>query len=150
MLCFEVSVNGQKKYTAGHANVTNLQTAVTYTLHVVEPHVFSNATIRYPHKRVGHIQWARLSLNVGDEVSIKLINAEAATPPTDIVSDGTSVHSEAHHEGKTCSFCGRSQEQVLWLVAHPSANVCEECVRLLADIIDQEKQLSAKKSTDGS
>ena len=36
-----------------------------------------------------------------------------------------------------CSFCGRSQEQVKRLVAGPGVYICDECIELCYDIIDE-------------
>ena len=36
----------------------------------------------------------------------------------------------------TCSFCGKSQREVRKLIAGPT--VCDECIRLCTDIIDEE------------
>ncbi len=37
-----------------------------------------------------------------------------------------------------CSFCGKSQEQVRKLVAGPGVYICDECVRLCNEIIEEE------------
>ncbi|MCH9614259.1 MAG: ATP-dependent Clp protease ATP-binding subunit ClpX [Chlamydiia bacterium] len=37
----------------------------------------------------------------------------------------------------TCSFCGRSEDQVEKLISGPSAYVCDKCIRLCMDIIDK-------------
>lgn len=37
-----------------------------------------------------------------------------------------------------CSFCGRTQDQVRRLIAGPDAYICNECVDLCVDIIDDE------------
>lgn len=37
-----------------------------------------------------------------------------------------------------CSFCGRTQDQVRRLIAGPDAYICNECVELCVDIIDDE------------
>lgn len=37
-----------------------------------------------------------------------------------------------------CSFCGKTQDQVRRLVAGPGVNICDECVELCADIIDDD------------
>jgi ClpX C4-type zinc finger len=39
-------------------------------------------------------------------------------------------------EGR-CSFCGKSKEQVGRLVAGPGVFICDECVRLCAEILDE-------------
>ncbi|MFN9175742.1 MAG: ClpX C4-type zinc finger protein, partial [Synechocystis sp.] len=37
-----------------------------------------------------------------------------------------------------CSFCGKSQEQVRKLIAGPGVYICDECVELCNDILDEE------------
>jgi ClpX C4-type zinc finger len=45
---------------------------------------------------------------------------------------------------KTCSFCGKSQDEVRKLIAGPTVYICDECIDLCNDIIaegvDQEEQ----------
>ena len=45
-----------------------------------------------------------------------------------------------HDDGKLlyCSFCGKSQHEVRKLIAGPSVFVCDECVELCREIIDEE------------
>ena len=38
----------------------------------------------------------------------------------------------------TCSFCGKSQEQVRKLVAGPGVYICDECIELCNEIIEEE------------
>jgi ATP-dependent Clp protease ATP-binding subunit ClpX len=37
-----------------------------------------------------------------------------------------------------CSFCGKGQNEVRKLIAGPSVFICEECVDLCNNIIDEE------------
>ena len=37
-----------------------------------------------------------------------------------------------------CSFCGKSQHEVRKLIAGPSVFICDECVALCNDIIEEE------------
>ncbi|MDR1070749.1 MAG: ATP-dependent Clp protease ATP-binding subunit ClpX [Gracilibacteraceae bacterium] len=39
-----------------------------------------------------------------------------------------------------CSFCGKTQEQVKKLVAGPGVYICEECIALCNEIVDEELQ----------
>lgn len=39
-----------------------------------------------------------------------------------------------------CSFCGKSQQEVKKLIAGPSVFVCDECISLCNDIINEEKK----------
>ncbi|MDP4108425.1 MAG: ATP-dependent Clp protease ATP-binding subunit ClpX [Bacillota bacterium] len=44
-----------------------------------------------------------------------------------------------------CSFCGKTQNDVRRLIAGPGAYICDECVRLCIDIIDDEQGVSDQK-----
>src|SRR5438477_8188560 len=38
----------------------------------------------------------------------------------------------------TCSFCGKNQDEVRKLVAGPAVYICDECVDLCTDIVDDQ------------
>lgn len=42
-----------------------------------------------------------------------------------------------------CSFCGKSQEQVRKLIAGPNVYICDECVGLCTDIVEEEYDVLA-------
>ena len=44
-----------------------------------------------------------------------------------------------------CSFCGKTQDQVKKLIAGPNVYICDECIDLCADIIDEEYETLAKE-----
>src|SRR5690625_4288701 len=37
-----------------------------------------------------------------------------------------------------CSFCGKGQDQVRKLVAGPGVYICDECIELCTEIVDEE------------
>ena len=37
-----------------------------------------------------------------------------------------------------CSFCNKTQDQVRKLIAGPNAYICDECVQICAEIVDEE------------
>ena len=41
-----------------------------------------------------------------------------------------------------CSFCGKSQKQVKKLIAGPGVYICDECIDLCNEIIEEELALS--------
>lgn len=45
------------------------------------------------------------------------------------------------HSNLCCSFCGKSQREVQKLIAGPTVYICNECIGLCSDIIDEELQL---------
>ena len=44
-----------------------------------------------------------------------------------------------------CSFCGKNQSEVRKLIAGPAVYICDECIQLCSEIIEEETQ----KDTDG-
>ena len=41
-----------------------------------------------------------------------------------------------------CSFCGKSNKDVAFLIAAPDVFICDECVDLCADIIAEKREES--------
>ena len=48
-----------------------------------------------------------------------------------------------------CSFCGKSQEQVRKLIAGPGVYICDECVELCNEILEEEFSTSSKPNGHG-
>ncbi|MBI1954619.1 MAG: ATP-dependent Clp protease ATP-binding subunit ClpX, partial [Proteobacteria bacterium] len=48
-----------------------------------------------------------------------------------------------------CSFCGKSQHEVRKLIAGPTVFICDECVELCTDIIQEENRSSLGRSSEG-
>ena len=42
-----------------------------------------------------------------------------------------------------CSFCGKTQDEVSRLIAGPGVYICDECIELCFEIIDEEASLKA-------
>ena len=47
-----------------------------------------------------------------------------------------------------CSFCGKSQKQVKKLIAGPGVYICDECIDLCNEIIDEELTSPAQLDLD--
>jgi ATP-dependent Clp protease ATP-binding subunit ClpX len=47
----------------------------------------------------------------------------------------------------TCSFCGKPQSQVKRLIAGPDVYICDECIRLCDEIIEEEFQALSETAT---
>src|SRR4026207_769785 len=48
------------------------------------------------------------------------------------------------NEQLLCSFCGKSQRQVKKLIAGPGVYICDECIDLCNEIIDEELSTPAE------
>lgn len=49
-------------------------------------------------------------------------------------------NSSSDNKSLSCSFCGKSQHEVKKLIAGPSVFICNECVELCADIVEDEEK----------
>ncbi len=50
-------------------------------------------------------------------------------------------------EKLSCSFCGKSQDQVKKLIAGPEVYICNECVDLCVELVAKEKEEEASGGT---
>jgi ATP-dependent Clp protease ATP-binding subunit ClpX len=42
-------------------------------------------------------------------------------------------------EGRRCSFCGRDESRVGRLIAGPDVHICDRCVELCNEILEEER-----------
>jgi ATP-dependent Clp protease ATP-binding subunit ClpX len=47
-----------------------------------------------------------------------------------------------------CSFCGKNQKEVTKLIAGPAVYICDECIQLCSEIIDEETEKDAREQED--
>ncbi|MFN7662944.1 MAG: ATP-dependent Clp protease ATP-binding subunit ClpX [Alphaproteobacteria bacterium] len=55
--------------------------------------------------------------------------------------------SSSENRSLSCSFCGKTQHEVKKLIAGPSVFICNECVDLCADIVEEEDKTSFLSDT---
>jgi ATP-dependent Clp protease ATP-binding subunit ClpX len=55
---------------------------------------------------------------------------------------------DTNQENLTCSFCGKSQEEVKKLIAGPAVYICDECIELCNDIIAEEMKMEETLGPD--
>ena len=55
----------------------------------------------------------------------------------------------ANADGLRCSFCGKSQEEVKKLIAGPAVYICDECIELCIEIIEEEYEKEALTQKTG-
>ncbi len=58
------------------------------------------------------------------------------------------ANKESSSEPLKCSFCGKSQKQVIKLIAGPGVYICDECIELCTEIIEEEKIDTIETSND--
>ena len=50
------------------------------------------------------------------------------------------------NENLFCSFCGKNQKEVKKLIAGPAVYICDECIQLCGEIIDEENEKDIRES----
>jgi ATP-dependent Clp protease ATP-binding subunit ClpX len=45
---------------------------------------------------------------------------------------------EEGNDNLFCSFCGKNQKEVTKLIAGPAVYICDECIQLCSEIIEEE------------
>ena len=53
---------------------------------------------------------------------------------------------ETRERGISCSFCGKPQNEARRLIAGPGVYICDECIELCMSILEDEKNLSNRKT----
>src|SRR5262245_28302373 len=74
-------------------------------------------------KAFGYDNWNILSAKIDTQSSSAATGPQNQTPQEKLLY---------------CSFCGKSQHEVHKLIAGPAAYICDECVDLCVDIVDEE------------
>src|SRR6476659_9905395 len=49
-----------------------------------------------------------------------------------------------------CSFCGKGQEQVRKLVAGPGVYICDQCIELWQEVLEEDSKVTQKKTKTGA
>ncbi len=61
------------------------------------------------------------------------------------MSDDKIISANSSDKKISCSFCGKSQEEVKKLIAGPNVYICNECVVLCKDILVEDDKIDTKK-----
>lgn len=139
MLCFDILVNGKKVCTVGHKDMELIQSSILYHFAMPNPHMSSSIQLTTSDELTKNARWNTGYLKIGDEVCIRLIESNTPDSPDEIVPSSSRLHPIPKKE-LFCSFCDRSENDVKRLLNHPAANVCDECVENLKNILDEEKK----------
>ena len=137
MLCFEISINGEWKYTAGIDDAEQLEARLE-TLGSSDEVVFSVTAFPPSERSYPHFaNWGTAPCSVGDEVRIRLVDVDKPDLPRHSnYGEGKPV--DVNGETPLCSFCGKEKEEVKKLIAGPKVFICNECVELCVDIVADE------------
>lgn len=127
MKCFEVIINGERVCTAGVGDDGVLTGIVSFVKRSHSSEAQDDRDSESLDLRIGglanrgsateHLEWLNRKLAVGDEITIKIVEAaECDEPNRKEVTFGD------------CSFCSKKQAEVEKLIAGPAVYICNECV----------------------
>ena len=118
--------------TMAHALRDALQAKSVETIH--------SESLELIAKAFGYDNWNILSAKI-----------EAARPHAPVAAPSpAATRDEAKPKTMHCSFCGKSQHDVRALIAGPAVFICDECVALCDDIVEDNKIRSLLKADEES
>jgi ATP-dependent Clp protease ATP-binding subunit ClpX len=50
-------------------------------------------------------------------------------------------------KSRYCSFCGKAEHEIFYLVEGPAVFICDECVVLAADVVQNQRARAARGET---
>ena len=126
MICFEVYINGQKVCLAGIGNdgVLSIMTTFIASGESQRTDFRVGVLIKIDAETQQQVEWLDRELKVGDEITIKIVEAENYDAPMN-----------GRTQSLQCSFCGKQQDEVSKLIAGPNNYICNECVVLCSQAI---------------
>ena len=135
MICFEVQINGEKICKAGFdAEFGVLSSGLTWANNRHQPsgevamrlslHV---GGLTSPENDSGEfLTWLKQEIRVGDEVSVRVVEAIDADEPFERELNDPELH---------CSFCGKSESKVSGIIDAERVCICTECVEVCNQVI---------------
>jgi ferredoxin len=89
-------------------------------------------------KRDHYVHTRNTIVSTGDTVTITLEETRSAEMTVIAASRAEDGDEPAVHDPMKCSFCGKSQHEVLKVVTGHDAIICDECIALCHDIVREE------------
>ena len=133
MICFEVLINGERICQAGVGESGVLTSVLTWVGNLQRDQSENRSVtlnvggLAYnENKKSEFVNWAKERLNVGDEATIRIVEASNPDEPSERKSEDDEL---------TCSFCGQNSESVSKIIAGPKVNICNECVDVCNELM---------------
>ena len=139
MLCLKLKREGHESCIVGAENARHLQISVHATPGTSEEaHMIAYSEVKETPEFTVGMQWLKDSpvLVLGESVTIEVIESNNPDPGTELNKRGR--RKVGNKVELYCSWCGKNDEDVLKLVAGPDVYICNECVGLCNNILEDE------------
>jgi len=135
MFAFRVSRNGKVLCTIGHAKAESLHVSLSRSGKAPEALLFAHAFLAPTDELRIWQQWLRKPkpLKLGENISVELVDARpdrgfpARHSGRKVTKRGVELY---------CSWCMKSEKEVKKLIAGPKVYICNECVALCNEILN--------------
>jgi hypothetical protein len=135
MICFEVSLNGKEIARVGHPDAATLVAVLEATPSVQAIGLELTGELPPQDGNAVIASWGNHACHVGDELTIRVVDAAEAADPAVFVQGIGEVGSPA--QGRVwpmCCLCGKSYHDVHSMVATERAHVCDSCIDALIEL----------------
>ena len=141
MICFEVSINGIKKYTIGSVEADEFGINLIAAPQLKPTHISAELSgfiandKKYPHE----LRWGSENIKLGDEILIKIINSKSPDEPQEIRYDEGLSDTGEQFQTMLCTCCGKSHFETNQMIRSSKVSLCEECVKSFAEILENKE-----------
>lgn len=137
MLCLKIHLNGRPIAVMGAKKAESLQLTVMANPEAPgAAYLLTHGSVNDApgYKTTRH--WIEpCPLRVGETVLVEVVDVENPDAGTVTAEYGRKVIGE--HSELFCSWCGKSEHSVKKLVAGPGVGICDECVKLIQEIVNE-------------
>jgi ClpX C4-type zinc finger len=136
MICLNVEVNGEARLIAGSASAESVLANIGIYPDINESWLRVTGDVYPLDEPVADACWLVRPLKVGDTVTVQVLESDSPAAPVLSRTDPSAAATDALP--LLCAFCSKSHEQCRKLMASSKAVICDECVRMLHQVLVDE------------
>lgn len=134
MICFEVSLNGKPIARVGHPEAATLAALLEATPSVQAVGLELTGELPSQGDKAVFASWGKHACHVGDELTLRVVDAPEAAQPAIVVEGIGELSSAASGAWPICCLCGKSHHDVHLMMPTDRAHVCDSCIDALVEL----------------
>ena len=134
MRCLEILLNGKRLALIGHADAERTTAIVEATRGIDLAMVDLTAELPIRDGRETFASWAGASLAVGDELTVRVIDAPSSDQATIVARDIGQIESSSANQWPLCVTCGKPWHETRGMVSARGVYLCDTCVAEFATL----------------